>query len=370
MKNYVPSLNGLRAISIFIVIFHHLNAAGSFGAFHAPGAIGFLFDGNFGVNVFFVISGFLITSLLIAEEKQNGTISIRNFYIRRIFRIFPAYYFVLFVYFLLQNYGVLFFTRDSWFSSLFYYKYFVRGDAETAHFWSLSVEEHFYLVWPLVFLLFRKWRTLFAAGIIGLVFACRLLAYNHTFHLAILGDWAFIFQRADALMIGCLCAMYKDRLLARMDRLGILKVILLLLPLVMLNSEWLEDWNSRYGLHLGFLLVPLNAAAPIGTITNLLIAALLLFSIHRRNWWFGFLNMPVMNFLGKLSYSLYLWQQLFLMSGKIGILGKLPVNLCCCFLAALFSYYLVELPFQRLKSRFGSGRKNAPVAHPALEVAA
>ncbi len=219
MRNYVPSLNGLRAISIFIVFFHHLNAAGTFGAFHAPSFLSFLFDGNFGVNVFFVISGFLITTLLIAEEQKNGTISLKNFYIRRIFRIFPAYYFVLFVYFLLQGASVLYFTRESWLSSIFYYKYLVRGDAETGHFWSLSVEEHFYLVWPLIFFLFRRSRAWFAAGIIGLVFACRFLAYNNRFHLPFIGDWAFIFQRADAIMIGCLVAMYKDRIIGWMDKL-------------------------------------------------------------------------------------------------------------------------------------------------------
>jgi peptidoglycan/LPS O-acetylase OafA/YrhL len=334
-----------------------------------PPVIGFMFDGNFGVNVFFVISGFLITSLLIAEEKQNGTVSIRNFYIRRIFRIFPAYYFLLIVYLLLERYGILFISRDSWLASIFYYKYLVRGEPATGHLWSLSVEEHFYLVWPIVFFLFRKTRTWFAAGIIGLVFTCRFLAYYQAFHLDILADWAFIFQRVDAIMIGCLCAMYKDRLLFWLDRLGNVRVVLLLLPLAFLNSEWLADWNLRYKLHLGFLLVPINAGAPVGTLTNLFIAVFLLFSIHKRNWWFGFLNTPVMNYIGKLSYSIYLWQQLFIMSGKVGVLGKLPLNLCCCLAAALFSYYIVERPFQRLKTRFGSGRKEPLVAFPALEAA-
>lgn len=369
MRNYVPSLNGLRAISIFIVLFHHLNAAGTFGAFHAPSFLGFLFDGNFGVNVFFVISGFLITTLLLAEEQKNGTISLKNFYIRRIFRIFPAYYFVLFVYFLLQYFSVLYFTRESWLSSIFYYKYLVPGDAATGHFWSLSVEEHFYLVWPLVFFLFRKSRAWFAAGIICLVFACRFLAYYNRFHLPFVGDWAFIFQRADSIMIGCLVAMYKDQIIGWMDKLRPLRVILLLLPLLVLNSGYLQEWNLQYKLHLGFILIPLNAGAPIGTITNVLIAAVLLFSIHKRNWWFSFLNTSAMNFVGKLSYSLYLWQQLFIMSGKVGVLGKFPINICCCVLAALFSYYIIELPFQWLKSRLGSREQKAPIPYPALEVA-
>ena len=85
-----------------------------------PFPFSILADGNFGVNVFFVISGFLITTLLIAEENKTGAISLKNFYLRRIFRIFPAYYFVLLVYFILQSLSIMSFTSQSWLSSIFY----------------------------------------------------------------------------------------------------------------------------------------------------------------------------------------------------------------------------------------------------------
>src|ERR1700733_2824360 len=312
MKNYIPSLNGLRALSITIVIFFHLMAANTFGALQIPFPFSIFCDGNFGVNVFFVISGFLITTLLIAEEKEQGTINIGDFYIRRIFRIFPPYYFVLFVYLILELYSALHFSRQSWLSSIFYYKYFVRGDTETAHFWSLSVEEHFYLVWPIVFLLFKRSRAFFAFGIILLVFLCRTFAYYNILHLPIIGDWAFIFQRVDAIMIGCLFAMYRVPLSSWLDKFMSAKFIPLLLLILFVNSRYLVGWNEQYRFHLGFLLVPLGIGSSIGTLTNLLIATVLLYSVNYKNGWSKFLNRPAMNYIGRLSYSLYLWQQLFI----------------------------------------------------------
>jgi peptidoglycan/LPS O-acetylase OafA/YrhL len=107
-----PSIGGLRAISVILVIIFHLNLQQHI--FHnlekypllAP-ILSFLQDGQLGVNVFFVISGFLITSLLMEEERLNKAISLKGFYIRRTLRIFPAYYFLLFVYLLLQLDGII-----------------------------------------------------------------------------------------------------------------------------------------------------------------------------------------------------------------------------------------------------------------------
>src|ERR1700731_4127363 len=118
----LPSLNGLRAISIAIVISFHLirfNLDVDPTPFlHFP-----IFDGQFGVNVFFVISGFLITSLLLNEEKEKGGISLKNFYTRRTLRIFPAYLFLLFAYWCLQLMGYLKVPQSAWVTALTYTKY-------------------------------------------------------------------------------------------------------------------------------------------------------------------------------------------------------------------------------------------------------
>jgi peptidoglycan/LPS O-acetylase OafA/YrhL len=358
MKKYIPSITGVRALSILIVIFHHLRQVGTFGTFEIIYPFNFLLDGNFGVNVFFVISGFLITTLLLEEEKSTGTISLKDFYIRRVFRIFPAYYFILFVYFILQLYAILYFSRPSWLSSIFYYKYLVITDPESVHFWSLSVEEQFYLAWPLIFLLFKRARVYFAGGIILLVFACRFGAYYNFRNIQIIKDWSFIFQRVDAIMIGCLFAMYQgpiNRWIDKAIRSWLLLPIILFL--LFLNSPYFVDINQNSKLHLGFLLVPLAAGTPIGLISNVLIGMTLVFFIRKRNFWYNFLNWPVINYIGKLSYSLYLWQQLFIFSHRIGVFSVFPLNLVCILIAALFSYYIIELPFLRLKSRFEFGRR-------------
>jgi peptidoglycan/LPS O-acetylase OafA/YrhL len=366
-NNYIPSLNGLRALSITIVLLYHLSATGLFSTGNLRFPFDIPFDGDFGVNVFFVISGFLITTLLMEEEKKYGAISLKNFYIRRVFRIFPAYYLLLLVYFVLQLFSVLHFSTQSWLSSLFYYKYVNHNeDVETAHLWSLSIEEQFYLVWPFVFLFFKKAKAYFAFVIILLVFSCRTIAYYKFSNASMLSDWLFIFQRADALMIGCLFALYREKLTTLLDKCMKWYFLPLLLLLIYLNSWSFHLWIKYHRPHLGFLIVPIGLTTPIGTITNLLIAVALLFSIRYKNRWFAFLNLPFMNFIGKLSYSLYLWQQLFLMSNKLGILNKFPFNIIGCFGAALLSYYWVERPFFRLREKWKITSRIAILPNPSI----
>ena len=151
------SINGLRAISIFLVLTHHFilqyNILKNFKDVRWMGPIlKLLNDGQLGVNVFFVISGFLITSLLLQEEAKTKRVSLKNFYIRRTLRIFPAYYFLLLVYFILQLLGYIHISNQAWLTSVTYTKYFNwSADWYTRHAWSLSIEEHFYILWPLIF---------------------------------------------------------------------------------------------------------------------------------------------------------------------------------------------------------------------------
>jgi peptidoglycan/LPS O-acetylase OafA/YrhL len=361
MKKYIPSLNGLRAIVIIIVILCHAN----FRILHLniPYPLNILVDGYLGVNVFFVISGFLITKLLIEEENNNdGRINLKNFYFRRMFRIFPAYYFLLGVYFLLQLLGVLYFTKTSWFSSVFYCKYILGSDWESGHFWSLSVEEHFYLVWPLVFMFFKKARIPFAFLIILLVFFFRLNIYNKWLPFPLLYNQLTIFLRADALMIGCLFALYEKKIISLTVKYAnsILHPLVILAAFLIVSAPYLIQLNMEHHLHLGSIFVPLYIGNSTGTLSNILVALLVIVSINNKGIWFNFVNMPVMNYLGKLSYSLYLWQQLFF-STSIGVFGKLPFNLIYIFIAANFSYYIIEKPFLKFKANYENKRPNAEI---------
>jgi peptidoglycan/LPS O-acetylase OafA/YrhL len=169
-----------------------------------------------------------------------------------------------------------------------------------------------------------------------------------------------LFKRADALMIGCLLALYEEQLrmfVNRYKKTVFLSPFLIIVLIAFLNSDLLVRWNMDYGLHLGAILVPLGIGSSHGTITNLLIGLLILVSIEGKGLWSSFLNIPIVNFVGVLSYSLYLWQQLFF-SKNIGMFSYFPVNILCIVAMALFSYYFIERPFVSLKNKYGHRANN------------
>jgi peptidoglycan/LPS O-acetylase OafA/YrhL len=330
----IPSLNGLRAISILCVLFSHVLSR-DLGIEQAPA-------GQIGVTIFFVISGFLITLLLLKEEEKNGQISLRNFYIRRAIRIFPVYYLYLAVCGILALFNILSFTRLSWIASLTYSKGFFRSEWETAHFWSLSIEEYFYLVWPVVFKYLGRNRRLFALIIILVVPLVRLTTDVAPLHL---------FTRADGLMWGCLFALYYESILQFLNRQ---KKPMLTIPFVVLiGCIGLKTVVKQLHLNISenFILAFFGS---YGTLTLLAIAFIIVISINfKNNSWFTILNLPFLNFLGILSYSIYVWQQMFF-STHLGWFSGFPQNLAWIFLVANISYYLVEKPFLKLKDRFAA----------------
>ena len=149
----IPSLDGLRAISIGMVLTAHL-AASVTALEHRPLLLYTIGNGNRGVSVFFVISGFLITSLLLKERELTGKISLRDFYLRRAFRILPPFWVFLACIAVIWKLRII---ETSWTNlgvALIFLRDYIPGDWWTGHSWSLSVEEQFYLLWPaiLVFL--------------------------------------------------------------------------------------------------------------------------------------------------------------------------------------------------------------------------
>lgn len=336
-KKLIPSLNGLRALSIIFVLAGHTELRSFHITDDPPGM-------QVGVTIFFLISGFLITWLLMQEERQNnGRISLKGFYIRRAFRIFPVYYTLLLVYFFLQLAGIFQFTTASWVSSLTYTKYLSPrwGEWESGHLWSLSVEEHFYLVWPTVFYFFKRFRVPFALAVMAVVPFVRLWGHFGDLHM---------FTRADALMAGCLLALYYERLTGVL--LTLPRVWLLLPFAVMplsLSAKRLVKLFFPGDIPLAKMAVAFSAS--YGILTLLCLGLILAISINfTNNPWFRFLNNPVMNYIGKLSYSLYIWQQMFF-SDKLWPASRFPYNIAFIVITALLSYHLVETPFLRIKDR-------------------
>jgi peptidoglycan/LPS O-acetylase OafA/YrhL len=344
-----PSINGLRAISIILVVIHHLAIQnGIFDSFEKGNFIrpftNFLQDGHLGVNVFFVISGFLITLLMLKEEALTKQLSLKNFYIRRVLRILPAYYFLLLVYFILQLSGILYIRNLSWIAAITYMKdFYAASDWYTAHAWSVSVEEQFYLLWPFVFQAGYKTRK--QASFFLILFVPIVRTYLHFYPNVWIGELN-ILTRIDAIAFGCLIALYKNELLMVLQNhwnkaFYFSIFILFALP-------YLPGFTAP--LHLDFIFIPLGLTH--GTIANILICVIVLYSIFGpQGFWYKMLNSKLFDYIGLLSYSIYLWQQLFIMNSTHWW-QRFPYNLIFIFGAALFSYYIIEKPFLRLKSRF------------------
>jgi peptidoglycan/LPS O-acetylase OafA/YrhL len=350
VKKY-PSINGLRAISILMVIAFHLTAMEYFEQpftqmvwlepftkiFH---------NGYFGVNVFFVISGFLITTLLMKEEIQSGTISLKKFFIRRTLRIFPAYYFLLLVYAVLQFCAIIYINWGSWATAVTYMKYFNwKKDWFTSHAWSLSIEEHFYLFWPFLFMQGQKIRR--NATVIMMVLAPLLLLLMQILSIGWLND-QIIFTRIDAIATGCYFAIYQDVIIEKLSKYWTLCFYASLIVLFALPNLWelSTDSNSEvFKIAFGTLKGPLG---------NFAIGTLMMYSVFGpQRLWFKFLNLRIMNFIGLISYSLYLWQQLFINKTELWF-NQFPVNIFLILVIATFSYYIIERPFLQLKKKFVS----------------
>jgi peptidoglycan/LPS O-acetylase OafA/YrhL len=355
MQKTIPSLNGLRAISIMMVIAYHYYQNKYFPDTKLVRYVGmFLFNGTLAVNIFFIISGFLITTLLINEENEYGSISLKNFYARRIIRIFPAYYFLLFVYFILNLIGYLHITTTGWLSILFFAKQFHYDSHETSHLWSLSVEEIFYLAWPLLFMQVGERKTIIILCLISMVTIIRIYKFN--FPLPPLIDT--IFTRGDALLIGCLFAIKYAKISSLITKYRMylsLTIPLLIIFILFYNYLYKVLLNPEHT-NFAFLLTATTYSlfGSEGMFTNLLLGIIIVFSINNRGTWFKLLNLPIMNHIGKLSYSLYLWQQLF--TSERPLIHNLPLvlSIFIIYVLALSSYNLIERPFFKIKKYFVS----------------
>ena len=334
----IPSLDGLRATSILLVVLGH---ALTHGVAPAPlKALAPLFSAELGVMIFFVISGYLITTLL-ADEMARGVASLPRFYARRFVRLAPAQLVFVGAMFLLTGVTPLHLSACQFATALTYTKnYACRGWVD-AHLWSLSVEEQFYLLWPaaLVFLP-RRWAVRFAVFLLLLAPVTRAAEY-HLGHRA----YYWLLANTDALMIGCLAALYANAgVLSRLTawRPGggrFFAVLLALVPVFLSKSQ-------IFG----------AADVLIGQTLQALAAAYLILSFTkvREGLTYRLLNTGPVRALGLISYSLYLWQQLFFATpadfgGLSSPLLAFPVNVLAALALAVLSYSLVERPLLNVR---------------------
>jgi peptidoglycan/LPS O-acetylase OafA/YrhL len=327
----------LRAVSILLVLCSHLYGTAGFPPM--PRWVGSF--GEFGVRVFFVISGYLITTLLLAEHAKTGTISLRGFYVRRVYRIFPAFYAFIAVVAALAAAGVLeLMPGDLLHAVTFTMNHHAHRAWWVGHLWSLSVEEQFYLIWPTLLL---------AAGLRGgLKVAAATVVLAPVARVAIFrllpqareGVGEVFPTICDSIAVGCLLAGGRSYLSGQPRYLRMLQSPLaMFLPVAAFLVHQLYRYPSVY--------------LPVGhTAVNVALALYIDRVVRFPGGLDGrLLNTAPMELVGKLSYSLYLWQQLFLNRASPSPLCAFPLNVALAAAAAALSYYGVEQTFLNLRAR-------------------
>lgn len=353
----IPSLDGIRALSFAVVFISHA------GLDYIPG--------GFGVTVFFFLSGYLITTLLRKEAEESGAINFKLFYLRRVLRILPPFYTVLLFAFLLTRVGVM--PSDvSWpaltAQVLHYSNYWVVAHGwqglvgGTGVYWSLAVEEHFYLLFPALYALFiklkvtpRSQRTvLLALCAVVMLWRCYLV-----FGLGIVGDRTYIASdtRFDSMLFGCALAVYGNPAIdvAKTERpsgwewLAVLGgTALLLLSFLYRDPAFRE--SVRYSIQ-GVGLYPLFFVAVRHP--NLLVTR--------------FLNLRPVRFVGTLSFSLYLVHQVAIYCVELRAgegVWQAALALGFSTVLSLAIWKLIEKPCAKLRSRL-SASPQRPAAQPA-----
>ncbi|MBV8436731.1 MAG: acyltransferase [Silvibacterium sp.] len=343
----IPSLDGVRALSFLLVFVSHMGFLGS-----RPG--------GFGVSVFFLLSGYLITTLLLREHSKTGTISLRNFYYRRTLRIFPSGYAVLIICALLSYWHVLKipFKASAFFFQALYlenyafwwnlsagrHSFYIAG---TGHYWSLCVEEHFYLLFPLLLLVMLRRKMNFEQISRALFVIClgvlvwRIIAVR----IMPLGEeycYLATDARLDSILWGCFLATVEHhdgwRKLLTYNRL------LWLIPFAFVLLALTFVFHASGRMTFRFTLQSI-ALLPI----------LYLVTHYDKSWLARPLNHPVLVHLGTLSYALYLVHgaAIEIVSAHIHG-GRLIVWSVCgvaAYLAALALHWAVERPFLAMRAK-------------------
>lgn len=365
-KNYFKNLDSLRFLAFLAVFISHLTyflnfPSGSSGQWHFLSK--YIQVGDVAVWFFFTLSGFLITYLLLKEKESTGTISVKKFYLRRILRIWPAYFtaiiFAIIISILSNNIDLPYRVDLSW-NWIIPFFVFV-GNVSRAFYgavnemlsvlWSIAVEEQFYLIWPVLVLIFKKRikYVIWAGILISIVF--RAFIYpdydiRSFFTLSVM----------SSLLIGSWCALEFDRIKSFSNSLAF-KYIRLLSPFIIIFFLWFRC-----------LFVEQSLMANIFLMFEQIIFALLFVCIISDQ---AIVDRPLLpifgkyrfiNFLGKISYGLYVYHLISLtivltfvkINGTMTVLNFLLyfiLTLALTFIMAIFSYRYIEKPFMLLKEK-------------------
>jgi len=363
LKGYIPTLDGWRAVAIIAVMASHAGHS-----YSAPLGRDSFFDrissGTHGVNLFFAISGLLITSRLLEEWDTAGRVSLKRFYIRRAFRILPPALLYLACVALLGAIGLLPVVREEFVAATLFYRNYLPailgpGGAGffTSHYWSLGVEEHFYLFWPALLLFAGRKRALPVAIVVAVLVAVwrhfeawrEIMLYN-----AIQPTYfARSDTRIDSIMWGVVAALALSRPDVRAQIERYLSTVVMLAFAALYGAV-----VFRYGTRPTFWEAMIVPVIVVGTV------------LRPHSAVGRVLESPAMRWIGRLSYSLYLWEFFFVyypgVPSTLGVWQTFPVNLIAAVACAAASYYLVERPLVRLGHRIAPAMPRDEMARASV----
>ena len=347
-KSYLPELDGLRGIAIITVIISHAVLNTSLARY---------LIGDIGVEIFFVLSGFLITTLLLKESLKEGRVSFRNFYIRRALRILPVAYLFLILLVFLNYLFKLNISNGSFLASAFYVKnlhFNSTSDWYSAHFWTLSIEEQFYIIFPL-FLIYKLDNYVKVTYFLILVIPIlQFLGYNnvgifysnYAIHKSIFLLINLFGNGSTSILIGSLLSilMFKGLSLAKNLKINHFLSFVIFIIAIIFRVTCINLVDSTY------------LTSTIFSIAIALVIFLCL--INNGDFLSRLLKNKILVKLGVLSYSLYIWQQIFLYkqpwANSFKYADSLFLNVPALFIVAYLSYHFYELKFLKLKEKFKS----------------
>jgi peptidoglycan/LPS O-acetylase OafA/YrhL len=355
-RKNIPALDGVRGIAALIVVFYHLYLR----------HLAWMPDGAFGVLIFFVLSGFLITWLLLKETDETGTVSLSGFYIRRSLRIFPAFYVCWFVTLMTFRFTQGYIPWGECLSTFFYvgdyYYPFHEAQKFMGFAWSLAVEEQFYLLWPFVFVACRNRRTTLAKGLCTVILLtwCYRAILKFVVHVPE-HYLSYAFDcHIDHLMVGALTAITLRSGWLRSFWTAVCRPVwtVFTLSLLSLSVHLTHRFGHGYDHTLGYACDPVLIAI-------LLVQLISLESVMPFSW----LNWPVSRFFGRISYPVYLYHLYAIENASLifphtGWKFRVVASLALSVVFATASYFLIEKPFLRLKGRFTGRRRLAGDERP------
>ncbi len=363
--NYIPALTGLRGIAALWVVLHHIWASAGYPnqtitIFERTFNLQFLFSGWLGVDIFFVLSGFVLCAPFLAYLKSEQTFpNMRHYTIRRAARIIPAYYAQLILLALLSTLGIMHIPANA--SDYLTHAFFIqnlvslKGEVINGSYWSLPVEVHYYFTLPTLFFLFKKYGVRRVVPLVLIaMFAYRIGIIHLLQHDPIALKSLYldqIFGRIDQFLIGMGCAyLYTNRdtllnsrrtyapvLLCLMGIAGLYEVLIIILNVIGLEKFWaghpfLYIFRTILGLSVGCLIMGISLSPRIAG---------------------RILANPVTYFLGTISYGIYLWHfpvhillNTYLTSNlhPQGIMASFAVTATLTTIAASVSYFAIERP--------------------------